>query len=212
MFFFQGQEDTALLFFESLTKQLIATLLAAGTSCSSEVILALEEAYNREVSKPDIAQVVYDFLIPLSSSLEGVILIIDGIDECKTAEANLVWQWLDKLLEKVSVKLLITSEDWAKISFPSENFLRIRVDQHNKADIDAYIQDQISSRSGSGQIFEEENLQADVQQTLQQKADGMCVSPRLRALAAFLSLTGIGSFGFIWCCRSSWKTAILPTR
>jgi hypothetical protein len=176
MFFFQGQEDTALLFFESLTKQLIATLLAAGTSCSSEVILALEEAYNREVSKPDIAQVVYDFVIPLSSSLEGVTLIIDGIDECKTAEADLVRQWLDRLLEKVPVKLMITSEDWAKISLPNKNVLRIRVDQHNKADIDAYIHAQISSRSEPGQIFEDEKLQAVVQQTLQQKADGMCVS------------------------------------
>jgi hypothetical protein len=177
MFFFQHQGDTALLLFESLTKQLIATLLSASKSPSSEVLSALEEAYGREVSRPDIAQVVYDLVIPLCSSLEQVTLIIDGVDECKTAEANLVWQWLDKLLEKVSMKLLITSEDWAKISLPSEKFLRTRVDQHNKTDIDAYIHAQISSRSGPGQIFGDEKLQADVQQALQQNADGMCVLP-----------------------------------
>jgi hypothetical protein len=177
MFFFQGEQDTALLLFESLTKQLVAALIGAGTPCSPEVLSALGEAYRREVSTPDIAQAVYDLVVPLCSSFDQVTLVIDGIDECKVAEANLVWQWLDKLLEKVCVKLLITSEDWARIALPSEKFLRIRVDQYNKADIDAYVHDQISSWSGPRQIFGDEELRADVQQVLQQKADGMCVSP-----------------------------------
>lgn len=177
MFFFQGQEHTALSFFESLTKQLIDALAGAGTPCSPEILSNLEEAYGRDVARPDIEQVVYDLVIPLCSSFQEITLVIDGVDECKTTEGSLVWQWLDKILEKVFVKLLVTSEGWAKIPLPSEGFSRIRVDQHNNADIDAYIQEQIYSRSGPGQIFSDENLQAEVRLDLQQKADGMCVLP-----------------------------------
>lgn len=177
VFFFQGQGHTALSFFESLTKQLIDALAGAGIPCSTEVLSNLEKAYGWEVARPDIEQVVYDLVIPLCSFLQEVTLVIDGIEECETVEGNLLWQWLDKLLEKIFVKLVITSEDWAKISLPIKNFLRIRVDQHNKADIDAYVHGQISTRSGPGQIFCDEELQADVQLDLQQKADGMCVLP-----------------------------------
>ena len=177
MFFFQGQEDTVLSLFESLTKQLIAALMNAGATCSPEVLSNLEEAYGREVSRPDIAQVVHDLVIPLCLSFKEITLLIDGIDECKTAESNLVWQWLEKILKEVFVKLLITSEGWAKIPLPNEEFHRIRVDQNNKADIDAYIHEQISSRSGTGQIFGDEKLQADVRAHLQEKADGMFVLP-----------------------------------
>lgn len=175
MFFFQGQEDTALSFFESLTKQLVAALMDAGTPCAPEVLSNLEEAYGREVSRPDIAQVVYDLVMPLCSSFQNVTLVIDGIDECKTAESNLVWQWLDKILKEAFVQLLITSEGWAKIPLPNAEFQRIRVDQNNKADIDAYIDEQILSRSGTGQIFGDEKLQAEMRADLQEKADGMLV-------------------------------------
>jgi hypothetical protein len=185
MFFFQGQEDTALSFFESLTKQVLAALVGAGTPCSPEVLSNLEEAYGGEISRPDIAQVVYDLVVPLCSSFRAVTLVIDGIDECKTAESNLVWQWLDKMMKEVSVKLLITSEDWAKIFLPNEKFHRIRVDQHNKPDIDAYIDEQISSRSRSGQIFGDEKLQAEVRADLQEKADGMFVSPSSSRASVF---------------------------
>jgi hypothetical protein len=178
MFFFQRQEDTALSLFESLTKQLIAALVGAGIPCSPEVLSSLEEAYGRDVSRPDIAQVVYDLVVPLCSSLHEITLVIDGIDEGKTAESNIVWQWLDKILKEASsMKLVITSEGWAKIPLSNEVFHRIRVDQHNKPDIDAYIHGQISSRSGTGQIFGDEELQAEVQTDLQEKADGMFVPP-----------------------------------
>jgi hypothetical protein len=178
MFFFQGHEHTALSFFESLTKQLIDALAGTGIPCSTEVLSNLEKSYGGKIARPDIEQVVCDLVIPLCSLLQEVTLVVDGIEECKTKEGSLAWRWLDKLLEKGFVKLLITSEDWATISLPSTNFLRIRVDQHNKTDIDTYIHGQISTRSGPGQIFGDEELQADIQLELQQKADGMYVSPR----------------------------------
>jgi hypothetical protein len=177
MFFFQGQEDTALAFFESLTKQLIAALMNAGTPCSPKILSDLDEAYGSEVSRPDIAQVVCDLVIPLCSTFREITLVIDGIDDCKTAGSILVWQWLGKILKETFVKLLVTSEGWAEISLPNEKFHRIRVDQNNKADIDAYIHEQILSRSGSGQIFGDEKLQAEVRADLQEKADGMFVPP-----------------------------------
>jgi hypothetical protein len=211
MFFFQSQEDTALSFFESLTKQLIAALINAGTTCSPEVLSNLEEAYGREVSRPDIAQVVYDLVVPLCLSFHKITLVVDGIDECKTAESSLVWQWLDKILKEVFVKLLVTSEGWAKIPLPNEEFHRIRVDQNNNTDIDAYIHEQISSRSGTGQIFGDEKLQAEVRADLQEKADGMFVIAFfLIIVSAFLIV--IGFFGSTWCCKSSWKTVIPLTR
>lgn len=186
MFFFQGHQHTALLFFESLTKQLIDALVGAGIPCSTEVLSSLESAYGREVARPGIEQVVYDLVAPLCSLLQNSTLVIDGIEECKTTERNLVWQWLDKFLGKVSVKLVITSEGWTKISLPNKDFLQIRVDQHNKADIDTYIHEQITSRSGPGQIFGDEQLRADARLDLQQKADGMYVLPWLQGLKTFL--------------------------
>lgn len=186
MFFFQGHGHKALSFFESLTKQLIDALAGADIPCSTEVLSNLENAYGREVARPGIEQVVYDLVIPLCSLVQDLTLVIDGIEECETAEGNLVWQWLDKIFGKVSMKLVVTSEDSTKISLLIKDFVRIRVDQHNKADIEGYIHEQIASRSGPGQIFGDEQLRADVRLDLQQKADGMYVFPWLQGLETFL--------------------------
>ena len=178
VFFFQSQTDTALSLFESVTKQLITALIDGGTPCSFEILSTLEKAYG-ENSRLQLSQVITDLVLPLCSLFQDVTLIIDGIDECMQSELRLIWKWLDKLLDEVSPRVLISSEDQTGLHF--DGFDRIRVDwEHNKADIEAYIDVQIAGHSGPGQIFGDEALRTDVKVELQKKADGMFVSTQSR--------------------------------
>jgi hypothetical protein len=174
MFFFQSQDDTAVSLFESLTKQLVATMIGTSTPCSPEILSALEKAYGNEVSRPDVSQVITDLVLPLCSHLPQITLVIDGVDECKQTELRLIWEGLDRILKDVHAKVLISSED--QINLHLKGFDRIRIDQqYNKADIDAYVDEQIAGLSGPGQLFGDEDSRKDIKNKLQEKADGMFV-------------------------------------
>lgn len=174
MFFFQSQDDAAVSLFESLTKQLVATMIGTGTLCSPEILSALEKAYTNEVSRPDISQVITDLLLPLCSHLPQITLVIDGVDECKQKELRLIWEGLDRILKDVHAKVLISSED--QIDLHLKGFDRIRIDQqYNKADIDTYVDKQIAELSGPGQLFGDEHSRKNIKNKLQEKADGMFV-------------------------------------
>jgi len=174
IFFFQDEYVTALSLFESLTKQLIAAVVCIGTPCPSKILSALEEAYGEKNLRLQISEVVLDLILPLCSLLQKVTLVIDGVDECKRSETRLIWKWLEKILEQVSTKVLISSQDQTSLHF--KGYDRIQIDQqYNKADIDTYIDQQIAEKSGPGQIFGDETLRKAVKSKLQDTADGMLV-------------------------------------
>ena len=177
MFFFQSQDDTAVSLFESLTKQVLATMIGTGTLCSPEILSALKKAYGNEVSRPDVSQVITDLLLPLCSHLPQITLVIDGVDECKQSELRLIWEGLDRILEDIHARVLISSED--QIDLHLKGFDRIRIDQqYNKADIDTYVDKQIAELSGPGQLFGNENSRKNIKVKLQGKADRMFVLPQ----------------------------------
>ncbi|GIZ49947.1 hypothetical protein CKM354_001296300 [Cercospora kikuchii] len=174
MFFFNSHDDTALSFFESLTKQLIATLIGIDVPSSRDILSALETAYGNDISRPHIAQVFEDLVVPLCQILQQITLVIDGIDECRAAEVKQLWHWLERLLKLVQPRILITSEDQANISPRFKGFHRIRIDHlHNQFDIDTYINERIASKSSAGQVLYDESLRDEVKVTLHQKANGM---------------------------------------
>ena len=174
MFFFQSQDDTAVSLFESLTKQLVATMIGTSTPCSPEILLALEKAYGNEVSRPEVSQVITDLVLPLCSNLPEITLVIDDVDECKQTELRLIWEGLDRILKDVHAKVLISSEDQTNLDL--KGFNRIRIDQqHNKADIDTYVDQQIAGLSGPDQLFGDGDSRENIKIKLQKKADGMFV-------------------------------------
>ena len=173
-FFFQAEYITALSLFESLTKQLIAALVCLGLPCPPRILATLEEAYGENNSRLQLSELVLDLVLPICSLLQRVTIVIDGIDECKRSETRLIWKWLDRILEQVSGRILISSQD--QTSLHLKGFDRIRIDQqYNMADIETYIDDQIAGQSGSGQIFGDETLRKTVKSKLQNAADGMLV-------------------------------------
>lgn len=177
-FFFQAEYVKALSLFESLTKQLIAALVCIGTPCPSRILSTLEGAYGKKNLRLQISEVVLELVLPLCSLLQNVTLVIDGVDKCERSETRLIWKWLDKILEQVPAKVLISSQD--QTSLHLKGFERIRIDQqHNKADIETYIDEQIAGQSGPGQIFGDESFRKAVKQKLQDAADGMFVAAYL---------------------------------
>jgi hypothetical protein len=177
MFFFQSQGDTALSLFESLTKQLVATMIGTSTPYSPEILLALEKAYSNEVSRPEVSQVITSLVLPLCSHLPEITLVIDGVDECKQSELRLIWEALDRILKDDHAKVLISSED--QINLPLKRFDRIRIDQqYNKVDIDTYVEQQIAGLSGPDQLVGNEDSRKSIKNKLQEKADGMFVLPQ----------------------------------
>jgi hypothetical protein len=177
MFFFQSQDDTALSLFESLTKQLVATMIGTSTPYSPEILLALEKAYSNEVSRPEVLQVVTNLVLPLCSHLPEITLVIDGVDECKQSELRFIWEALDRILKDDHAKVLVSSED--QINLHLKRFDRIRIDQqYNKVDIDTYVEQQIAGLSGPDQLFGNEDSRKSIKNKLQEKADGMFVLPQ----------------------------------
>ena len=149
-------------------------MISTTTPCSPEILLALEKAYGNGIPRPEASQVITNLVLPLCSHLPEITLVIDGFDECKQTELRLIWDGINRILKNVHAKVLISSEDQTNLHL--KGFDRIRIDQqHNQADIDTYINEQISGLSGSDQLFGDENLRRNIKIKLQNKADGMLV-------------------------------------
>jgi hypothetical protein len=179
IFFFQGHGNTVLSLFESLTKQLIAALVCNAIACPPRILFELEEAYGKEVPRPEISRILYDFVIPLCTCLQQVAIVVDGVDECGQMESIRVLDWLGKLLNRVKAKIIISSEDQMNVMSRFKGFSRIQIDHHNAADIDFYIEYQIAKKSGPSQIFGDERLRNAVKAELQVRAEAMSVQSSL---------------------------------
>lgn len=187
MFFFEDYHSTAVSLFESMAKQLLAALLCSDTPGTFKIFKALETAYGNSISRPTISQVVTELVIPLCTRLPDVTLLIDGIDECRREEANLVWQWLGKLLKEIPARVLITSEDQTDVPrrLKGFDFSRIRVDQQNQKDLDMCIDEHIARKSGPGQLYCEKLVREGIKTKLREKAKGMYVLRLCDAKHAF---------------------------
>jgi hypothetical protein len=177
-YFYQASEPTAKAFFASLLKQILAVLVDTRVPCPATVREEIEHAFGLENRQPDLGSLVADILIPLLSMFEVVFVILDGPDLCDGWEQRETWKHLRKITDcgehGCRVKMAVGSQDHTNVNEHIPNIERLRMDDgHSNEDIDAFIEEQISSHSGSGQLFGDDLLRAKVQRRLKRKADGM---------------------------------------
>jgi hypothetical protein len=177
-YFYQATERTAKAFFSSLLKQLLAVLIDTGVPCPAAIRDEIEHAFGLENRQPDLGSLVADIVMPLLATFKEVIVILDGPDICEDVEQRLIWRHLAKMTEennpRVTIRVAVGSQDHTNVAECLLKTRRLRIDDgSNVQDIETYIDDRISSYTGSGRLFNDGSLQAEVQRLLKQKANGM---------------------------------------
>jgi hypothetical protein len=180
-YFYQASERTAKAFFASLLKQLLAALVNTRRPCPAKVRNAVEFEFGLENRQPDIGELVADTVVPLMSVFREVFVILDGPDTCEQSEQHELWRQLWRVMESshsiesgFRLKLAVASQDQTKVTAFLPNTARIRIDDgSNVKDIDTLIDDRIGPLSGTGGLFSDDPLRAEVQRLLKEKADGM---------------------------------------
>jgi hypothetical protein len=177
-YFYQATDRTAKAFFASLSKQLLAVLIDTRIPCPATIREEIENAFGLENRQPDLGGLVADLVIPLLSKFGDIIVILDGPDVCEEKEQREIWRYLRKITETNSsrfrARVVVSSQDNANVTERLPNTGRLRMDDgYNTEDINKLVDDQISSHSGNGRLFNDELLRAEVQQMLKNKANGM---------------------------------------
>jgi hypothetical protein len=116
--------------------------------------------------------------MPLLAMFEEVILILDGPDICEDMEQRLIWRHVAKITVCEGLgfraRVVIGSPDHTNVAEYLSKTTRLRIDDgSNVQDIETFIDDRISSHTGSGRLFSDGWLRAEVQRLLKQKANGM---------------------------------------
>jgi hypothetical protein len=174
-YFYQATERTAKAFFSSLLKQL---LIDTGVPCPAAIRDEIEHAFGLENRQPDLGSLVADIVMPLLATFKEVIVILDGPDICEDVEQRLIWRYLAKIAEGnnpgFKTRVAVGSQDHTNVAECLFETKRLRIDDgSNFQDIETYIDDRISSYTGSGRLFNDGSLRAEVQRLLKQKANGM---------------------------------------
>jgi hypothetical protein len=177
-YFYRATERTAKAFFANLLKQLLAFLIDTRVPCPPTVREEIEHAFGLENSQPDLGGLVADIIIPLLLKFEAVFVILDGPDLCDEKEQREIWKHLRKIVGSCDhgcrVRVTVGSQDHTNVTDRLPNTKRLRMDfGSNMKDIDVFIDDQLSSHSGKGQLLENDSLRAEVKRLLKEKANGM---------------------------------------
>ena len=121
-----------------------------------------------------IVQVVDEILVPLPQSFEDVTVLLDGIDQCEQSERGLLWTWLEKVLDDVPLRLLISCQDDVQMAAKLCCTNRIRIDLDlNNSDIDIYLEEQIRRHSQPGHLMDDARLCQVVAGILKSTAKGI---------------------------------------
>jgi hypothetical protein len=177
-YFYRATERTAKAFFANLLKQLLASLIDTRVPCPPTIREEIEHAFGLENSQPDLGGLVADIIIPLLSKFETGFVILDGLDLCNEKEQREIWKHLRKIIEscdhRCRVRVVFGSQDHKNFTDRLPNTKRLRMDFGSSVkDIDVFIDDQLSSHSGNGQLLENDSLRAEVKRLLKEKANGM---------------------------------------
>jgi hypothetical protein len=177
-YFYQPEERTAKAFFASILKQLLSILIDTGVPCPATIRDEIKHAFGLENRQPDLGSLVADIVMPLLATFKEVTVILDGPDLCDEQEQRDIWKHLRKIVESGEhgniVKVAVGSRDHTNVNEHLPDISRLRMDDgHTKEDIDLFIDEQVNSHSGSGQLFGDSSLRVEVQRLLKNKANGM---------------------------------------
>lgn len=175
-YFYQDSDANASSLFCSLLKQTLTAYIRMGKPCPNAMRDEVEAAFGAANRKPEAEELVIQILLPLLEQLQHIILIIDGIDACDQREKAMVCACLRRILRRVDVRMVISSEQETNVpgNLSDFKFETLAIDQGlNSEDINLYIDDQIKSHLGRSDLFENLELQTEIKKTLKTRAGGM---------------------------------------
>jgi hypothetical protein len=177
-YFYQPTDPTAKAFFNSLLKQILASLIEMSIPCPAAVQDEIDRAFGLDNRQPDVGGLVANILLPLMSKFKEVVVALDGPDICEPREQREIWTQLQFITESSDadfrVRIVVASQDQSNASVYLPNTNRLRMDTgSNVDDIETLIDHHIASRSGRGHLLNDGPLRASVQNFLKENANGM---------------------------------------
>ncbi|KAF2173374.1 hypothetical protein M409DRAFT_15659 [Zasmidium cellare ATCC 36951] len=178
--FFQYPDTKAMDLFRSLTRQLIQISIDGNTPCPSELVHDLDLYFGDCNRSPDLDEIIDDIVIPLTYTINKLIVCVDGADTSDEHEQRYIWSGLHRLSEQRTerqkyTRIMITSENESQLAtLVPANALRIRLDDGcNSKDIEMYIDTRLQERAGKRQLFHDRGLRIRVKDALLQRAENM---------------------------------------
>lgn len=113
-------------------------------------------------------------LAPLYEVFQGVIFLVDGLDECNREETLDVLKGFRQLLKFPSCKVFISCREEVKVLRGIPGSIRIWITaEDTKADIAAYLDEEIRMKQCDRPISDNQVVIDHIKQELLNKAEGM---------------------------------------
>ena len=165
---------TASNIFRSYIKQIIGHLNTEGRTYPSKLGSFLRESFSAGKSPLTFDEIIDKIFIPLNALLPDTIYIIDGIDECSTAESHLVLKAFRKLLSQTRRRIFISGRASLEIrqAIPTSVVITIS-HQDTKEDIREFVDWKIKEKRYERQLTDNQEMLQEVKTSLIDKADRM---------------------------------------
>jgi hypothetical protein len=142
--------------------------------CPSEIVARILEFYGPKKRRPNIRELVDEILIPLLDVAEGVMFIVDGLDECGQSEIQSVLAEFRKILTIPSCQVFISCREEVDVLRGIPGSVRIRITPGDtKADMELFVDNEIETMQYKRPISDNQVVLENIKQELLKKADRM---------------------------------------
>lgn len=162
--------------FKSYIKQIIAHFDRTEESWSADLTSSLRRCFGRGASAPTFDEIANRLFVPLTRRVPNPIFVVDGLDECPSAEVQKVLKVFRTILSQRGMRVFISGRESLDImqSIPGSLTIHISSDVVEVLeDIQQFVEWRVEEKTYERQLTENENLLQSLKTTLVDKADRM---------------------------------------
>ena len=170
---------TAIGLFKSFVKQMISFFDMRELSYPSKIAFYLRRYFDLGASPPTFEEIVAQIFFPLVALLPRATYIVDGLDECPTAEIYRVLKEFRTLQShhELNLKIFISGRGTLDISNSITGSSTIHISNQNaKQDISEFIKWKIEDKMHERRLTDDEDVLQNIKATLLDKAERLCAS------------------------------------
>ncbi|PLB54061.1 hypothetical protein P170DRAFT_7759 [Aspergillus steynii IBT 23096] len=160
--------------FESYIKQIIGHFDMFRIPCPPQARSLIKRFYGNDQQIPTFREIIHEILVPLCQSQSGIILVMDGLDECDRSQTLMVLGALRETAEQSPVRIFVSGREGLDLpgAIPNCNTINM-ADEGSKADLRAFVEWKIHMKVKERQLTENESILEEIAETLIGKAGHM---------------------------------------
>jgi nucleoside phosphorylase len=161
--------------FESYAKQIIGYLDMIQKPCPEHVISCVKRFYGPKQDVPSFLEIMHGIILPLCEILPGLVLVVDGLDECEQGEVLLVCEGIRLVLKMNSTRVLISGRESLAVTDRIQGSAKINLsEREGRSDIiRKFIEWKIDNKMRERSITERTSVLQTIKDRLFEKAGNM---------------------------------------